>query len=460
MTDLHYEEIGTIAALIKSQQLSPVELTRALLDRIASLDGQLRSYVHVTAEAALGTARLAEREIAKGEYRGPLHGVPIAVKDLFWTKDVPTSGGMAIYRDFRPARDATAVHRLRKTGAVILGKLKTTEGAYSDHHPSVPPPVNPWDSAYWTGISSSGPGVALASGLCFGALATDTGGSIRWPSGANGLTGVKPTWGRVSRDGAFALAPSMDHVGSMARSAADAALLLEAIAGPDPRDPTALQGSMTLAAPPLEGMTIGVDSALNETDVDAPVREVLRQAISTLRDLGGVIVEIQLPELSQAAAAWPDLCAVEAAVVHENTYPALRASYGPVLAQVIERGRSLSAIELHRLQLQRMRLQGAFDELFARVDLLLCAVQPFAPLTLQTLGVLGEQPETIARLQRFTAPFNMTGSPTVTLPGGYDSHGMPIGFQLVGARLREDAVISAGISYQQATRWHRRHPDL
>src|SRR5262249_30166417 len=210
-------------------EVSPVAATRAQLDRIAALDGALGSYALVMADAAMAQARAAEAEIAAGRYRGPLHGVPIAVKDLYWTQGFPTAAGMAIYRDHRPAEDATVVRRLKDAGAVLLGKLQLTEGAYSDHHPSVMPPRNPWNAEYWPGISSSGPGVATAAGLCFGSLASDTGGSIRWPSAANGLTGLKPSWGRVSRHGVFELAASLDHLGPMARSAADASVILGAI---------------------------------------------------------------------------------------------------------------------------------------------------------------------------------------------------------------------------------------
>lgn len=229
--DQHYLELTELAALIRTGELSPVAVTRAMLDRIADLDGALHSYALVMADSAIADAKVAETEIAACRYRGLLHGVPIGVKDLFWTKGVPTAAGMAIYKDHRPAEDATAVRRLREAGAVLLGKLQMTEGAYSDYHPSVTPPKNPWNPDYWPGISSSGPGVATAAGLCFGSLASDTGGSIRWPSAANGLTGLKPTWGRVSRHGVFALAPTLDHVGTMARSAADAGAILSIIAG-------------------------------------------------------------------------------------------------------------------------------------------------------------------------------------------------------------------------------------
>ena len=219
-------------------------VTRAQLDRIAALDGALGSYAQVMTEVAMAQAEAAEAEVAAGRYRGPLHGVPIAVKDLCWTKGFPTAAGMAIHKDYRPADDATVVRRLTEAGAVLLGKLQLTEGAYSDHHPSVTPPKNPWNAEYWPGISSSGSGSATAAGLCYGSLGSDTGGSIRWPCAANGLTGLKPSWGRVSRYGVFALAPTLDHVGSMARSAADAGAILGAIAGSDPSDPTAVLDPM------------------------------------------------------------------------------------------------------------------------------------------------------------------------------------------------------------------------
>ena len=232
--DPHYLELMELAACIKARKVSPLEVTRAQLDRIAALDGELGSYVHVMAETAMVQAEVAQAEIAAGRYRGPLHGVPIGLKDLFWTKGVSTAGGTAVHRNYRPDKDASVVQRLNQAGAVILGKLQLTEGAYSDHHPSVTPPKNPWNADYWPGISSSGPAVATAAGLCYGALASDTGGSIRWPCAANGLTGLKPSWGRVSRYGMFELAATLDHVGTIARSAADAGAMLGVVAGATP----------------------------------------------------------------------------------------------------------------------------------------------------------------------------------------------------------------------------------
>jgi hypothetical protein len=218
--ELHFLELTELAQLLRRREISAVEVTRAQLVRISNLDRDLASFVRVTPERALAAATAADAEIADGHYRGPLHGVPLGIKDLFWTEGVPTAAGMAIHRDFVPLEDASAVARLKDAGAVLLGKLQMTEGAYSDHHPSITPPTNPWNPDYWTGISSSGAAAATAAGLCFGALGSDTGGSIRWPCGATGLTGIKPTWGRVSRFGSFELAASLDQIGPIARSVA------------------------------------------------------------------------------------------------------------------------------------------------------------------------------------------------------------------------------------------------
>jgi amidase len=462
--DLHSIELMELAARIRAGDVSPVAVTRAQLDRIAALDGELASYALVMADVAMAQAEAAEAEIAAGRYRGPLHGVPIAVKDLFWTKGVPTAGGMAIHKDFRPIEDATVVRRLRDAGAVLLGKLQMTEGAYSDYHPSVTPPKNPWGAEYWPGISSSGPGAATAAGLCFGSLGSDTGGSIRWPSAANGVTGLKPTWGRVSRHGAFPLAATLDHVGPMARSAADAAAMLAVIAGVDPNDPTTLLDSvpdyLAAAAQGVRGLRIGVDPTWNGDDVDATTQAVVSEAVEAFRALGAEIVDVRFPDVTQAIADWVPNCAVEAAVAHETTYPARKAEYGPVLASVLETGRALSGVDYQKILLRRLDLRGRVATLFSGIDLLLTPVHPFAPLTLAMIQTLGERPELIAKLSRYTFPFDMTGSPTITLPGGFSEAGLPIAFQLVAADLGEATLIRAGAAFQGVTCWHRRHPDI
>jgi amidase len=430
-SDLHYFELMELAARLQAREVSPVAVTQALINRIATLDGALGSYAVVTADAAMAQAEAAEADIAVGHYRGPLHGVPIAVKDLCWIKGVPTAAGMAIYRDYRPQDDATVVRRLKQAGAVLLGKLQLTEGAYSDHHPSVTPPKNPWNADYWPGISSSGPGAAMAAGLCYGSLGSDTGGSIRWPSAANGLTGLKPTWGRVSRYGVFELAATLDHVGPMARSAADTGAILGVIAGSDPNDPTAVldpvPNYLAVLEQGIRGLRIGIDFAWNGDDVDATTQAVLSDAIEAFRALGAEIVNVRFPDVTQAIADWTPNCAVEAAVAHEATYPSRKNEYGAVLASVIETGRALSGLDYQRILLRRLDLRGRVAALFGTIDLLLTPVHPFAPPTLAMIRTLGEQPELIAKLQRYTCPFDMTGHPTLTLPGGFSEAGLPKG---------------------------------
>lgn len=460
--DLHYLELMKVAALIRTREISSQEVTRAQLDRIASVDGELHSYALVMADAALARAEGADAEIAAGRYRGPLHGVPIAVKDLCQTKGFPTAAGMAVHRDFVPDEDATVVRRLNEAGAVLLGKTQLTEGAYSDYHPSINPPRNPWNADYWPGISSSGSGAATAAGLCYGSLASDTGGSIRWPSAASGVTGLKPTWGRVSRHGVFELAASLDHVGTMARSATDAGALLGVIAGGDPKDPTALLDPVPdyLAAikEGMRGLRIGVDPAWNSDDVDAGTQAVLADALRAFLELGAEAVEVRFPDVAQVVADWVPNCAVEAAVAHKATYPAHKEQYGSILASVVEAGHALSGIEYQEILLRRKAFRGRVDALFSTIDLLLTPVQPFAPLTLARIQTLGEQPVLIAMLQRYTCPFNMTGHPTITLPGGFTQDGMPIGFQLVAGRLGEEALVRAGAAFQSISAWHHRHP--
>ncbi len=237
---MHYKTISELAPLIESGEISPVQLTRGQLDRIERLDGALNSYATVTADLAIEQAEQAEHEIANGGYRGKLHGIPIAVKDLCNTKGIRTMGGSAVFADNIPNHDATVISRLRDAGSVLLGKLNMTEGAMGGYNPKLQVPENPWRSSHWDGASSSGSGSATAAGLAYGTLGSDTGGSIRFPAAVCGTVGLKPTWGRVSRFGVMDLAESLDHVGPLTRSAADAGILLQAISGSDPNDPTTL----------------------------------------------------------------------------------------------------------------------------------------------------------------------------------------------------------------------------
>ncbi|RZI78069.1 MAG: amidase [Variovorax sp.] len=462
--ELHYLELVDIGQRIQRKELSPVEVTQAQLDRIGKVDGALKSYVIVMAEQALADARQAESEIAKGEIRGPLHGVPVAVKDLCWTKGVATAAGMTLYKDFVPAEDGTAVRKLREAGAVILGKLQLTESAYADHHPTVTPPVNPWNAAHWSGASSSGSGVATAAGLCYGSLGTDTGGSIRFPSSANGLTGLKPTWGRVSRYGAFELAATLDHIGPMTRSAADAGAMLGAIAGADPKDPTA-----SLAAVPnylagmqrgLRGLRVGIDARWNGEAVDAATLKVMEGALAAVRELGAELREVTFPDPAQAIADWFPLCGIEAAVVHESTYPARKDMYGPALSGLLDLGHAQSGVDYQKIVLNRLAFAGKVREMFEGIDLLLMPAQGVASPTLERMLTFGEDAEMMSAMLRYTCPLDMSGSPTITLPGGFTDAGTPVAFQFVSRHFEEELLVRAGWAFQQATDWHQRHPAL
>ncbi|WP_298966935.1 amidase [uncultured Methylobacterium sp.] len=461
-TDLHACELLEIGRRIAAREVSSVEATQAQLDRIRRLDGELKSYACVMAEGALAAARAADAELDSGRHRGPLHGVPFAVKDLCWTTDAPTAAGMTIHRDYRPTDDATVVKRLRAAGAVILGKLQLTEGAYADHHPAITPPRNPWGAQFWSGASSSGSGVATAAGLCYGSLGSDTGGSIRFPSAANGVTGLKPTWGRVSRYGVFELAATLDHIGPMARSAADCGAILGVIAGADPDDPTAVPLPVPDFAAALaggvKGLRLGVDADWIARDVDPVARAVTQAGIDVLAGLGAEIVPVRFPDPTAVITDWFPLCGIETAVAHEATYPSRQGEYGPALSGLIELGRAQSGLDVQKIILRREDFRGRVRALFEDIDLLAVPAQAFAGPTLATMATLGEDAALMNGLLRFTCPFDMTGSPTITLPGGFTEAGAPVGFQLVGPHFGEAALVRAGHAFQGATDWHRRHP--
>ena len=435
-----------------------------MLDRITQVDRQLGSYALVTPELALAQARDAEKLLMQHRILGPLHGVPIAVKDLCFTKGIATAAGMPIHRNFIPSFNGTVVSRLRDAGAILLGKLQMTEGAFADHHPDIKPPLNPWHADHWSGASSSGSGVATAAGLCYGSLGTDTGGSIRFPSAANGVTGLKPTWGRVSVNGAYELAASFDHIGPMCRSAADAGAMLGVIAGADPHDPTARQEPVPdyLASTDrdLRGVRIGVDPVYAADGVDAVMAGALEHTRQVLGALGAELRTLTFPDPRDVIRDWSPQCAVETALAHQSTFPSQRAAYGPGLARFIEMGRAVTALDLQKVWLRRRQFAGRVAALFETIDLLLVPAQPMASPTMAQMETLGSDPNAFQTLVKFTAPFNATGSPTITFPAGFTRQGTPVAMQLVGRHLDEALLVRAARAFQRETDWHRRHPAL
>ena len=462
LDDLHFLEISEIARLLAARKLSPVELTEAMLRRIERVDPGLKSYARVTPELALAQARAAEQMIGRRQILSQLHGVPIGLKDLCWTEGIASAGGMPLHAGFVPATDATVVRKLREAGAIALGKLQMTEGAFADHHPEIAPPVNPWHRDHWSGASSSGSGVATAAGLCFASLGSDTGGSIRFPSAANGNSGLKPTWGRVSRFGCYELAASLDHIGPICRSAADAAIVLGAIAGADLRDPTALRSDvpdyLAADASTLRGVRIGFDERYALDDVDAATRRAVEATLATVRSLGAEIVSMRFPDVAGAVADWGLNCAVETAVAHAETFPAQRDRYGPGLAGLIDQGRALSGLDYQRILLRRRDFSGRVVAALDAVDAMLVPAQPIAAPTLERMTMLGRVPAEFAALTRYSAPFDMSGHPALTLPVDFTTTGLPVGAQFIGRHLGEAAILRVGRAFQRVTDFHRRHP--
>jgi amidase len=388
--------------------------------------------------------------------------VPIAVKDLCFTDDAPTAAGMRIHKDFVPPFTSTVVERLERAGAVVLGKLSMTEGAFAIHHPDMPTPVNPWHAEVWTGASSSGSAAATAAGLCYGSLGSDTGGSIHFPSAACGLTGLKPSWGRVSRHGIFPLSESLDHIGPMARSAPDCAVMLAAIAGADPNDPTALSAPVPDYVAGLgggiRGLRVGVAEAYAFDGLSEEVLTALIRAKDALVALGARPVPVDFPEITDAMTAWLHLCLGEVAIAHAATYPSRAAEYGPALRRVLEAAVEVSATELGRAHIVRDRFAGRVAAAFQDIDVLLI---PVWPTPMPSVAEWAEMAQgNIAELLRYSGPFNLTGMPALTMSGGFDRRGAPIGFQLVGKHLSEDLLLRAGHAFQSVTDWHTRHPAL
>lgn len=459
--DLHYLEMQELSLLIRTRKISPIEVTEAMLARIDALDGELHSYARVTPELALEQAHEAEAELAKGICRSPFHGIPLAYKDLFDTAGVVTAAGMPVHANRVPQQDATVVARLREAGVVMLGKLQMTEGAFAIHHPSIEPPVNPWGANHWTGASSSGCGVATAAGLCFGALGSDTGGSIRFPCAANGLTGLKPTWGRVSRHGAFEMAASLDHVGPMTRSARDTLFLLSTIAGHDPLDPTSMP-SVCLEIPGIDdsfkGLRIGIDESWLSEGVDPEIQQALQAVMQLIAGAGGQLIRIRMPDARSVSSNWEAHCGVQTAVAHADTYPQRASEYGPALSRLIDGGRALSGMDYQRILLDAQRFTGEMDALMNELDVVLAPVQPYAAPTHAKLASLALDPEANRRLIQFTAPFNVSGHPCLSLPIGFTQSDMPIGGQFIARKGGEAVLCRAGMAVQKISDWHRRRP--
>jgi aspartyl-tRNA(Asn)/glutamyl-tRNA(Gln) amidotransferase subunit A len=470
MPELVRLTVTELAAMIASKAVSPVEVVRAHLERIEAKNPELGAYLTVCADAALDAARVAESELVAGRRAGSLHGVPVALKDLFNTAGVVTTGGSRILRDAVPTEDATVVRRLREAGAIVLGKTHMVEFAfgpegYNAHHGM---PRNPWDAAVERipGGSSSGSGVAVAAGLAPAALGSDTGGSIRIPASLCGITGLKPTYGRLSRAGVLPLSWSMDHAGPMARSAADCAALLGVMAGYDPGDPSTsvlpVAPYATALSGDVKGLRVGLLRGFFLDAATPDVRGAVEQAAKALGAAGAVVDELDLEHVSHVAPAALAIVASEALAYHANWLRTRPDDYDPDVRQRLQLGVFITGAEYVRGQQVRALVRAAVDAALARRDVLLA---PATPMTAVRAGerevALGDGPSDVrSALIRLTRPFNLSGHPACALPCGFTAAGLPIGMQIVGRPFDEATVLRAADAYQRLTDWHTRRPVL
>ena len=460
--------LTAVAKAIAERRLSSHELTRSCLHRIARWQPHINAFMSIEAEAALKAADEADAALAAGRNLGPLHGVPLAHKDMYYDAGKVVTCGSLIRRDFVATTTSTALRRLRDAGSIRLGSLQMAEFAYgpTGHNAHYGAVRNPFAPDHITGGSSSGSGAAVAARLTFAALGSDTGGSVRMPAHFCGVTGLKTTYGRISRAGAMPLSQSLDTVGPLARSAADCALLLALMAGADPDDPTA---SMTpvadyLAATtaPIKGLRIGVPISFYVDDLDADVATVLNHTIAVLRREGADIVKVELPDQRQLSAACQLVLAVEAAAFHKRWLIERPQDYGPQVLMRLQNGLAIPGVTY----LEALRWRGpalaAHIAATRDVDAVLAPVAPVAAPTIAESDV-GTSPgaeAAIQRLTRFARPINYLGLPALSVPAGFTGEGLPVGMQLIGRSFDEATLLRIGAAFQRATDFHERVPEL
>ena len=462
--EICYLTMGEIAAALRRKDFSPVELTDALLQRIDAIDGKLHCFITRTADLAMQQARQAEQELYSGADRGPLHGIPIALNDLYATKGIRTTCHSALLGDWLPTEDATAVAKLREAGALLLGKLGMHEFAFGGPSVDAPFPAvrNPWNTEHIPGGSSSGSGAALAAGLCYGALGSDTGGSIRTPSSHCGVVGIKPTYGRVSRYGVVPLSWSLDHAGPMARSVEDCAILLQAIAGYDAKDPA----SANLPVPTFQaefkmgvrGLRIGVPRVgwFDENlGVDPAIEIIFNRALEVLESLGATIIDLDGKPFSLTRKANQTILVCEAYAYHEKNLQATPLKFGSSVRRRLLEGAFLSAADYLAAQRARAVLNKQIRANFSRVDVV---AVPGAPRPPEAFAAMNPNEQNLR--PNFTNPFNLTGLPAISIPCGFTPDNLPAGLQIVAPAFQEATVFRVAYAYEQATGWHKQIPPL
>jgi aspartyl-tRNA(Asn)/glutamyl-tRNA(Gln) amidotransferase subunit A len=443
------------ANLIKKREISPVELTRAHLERIQLLDDRLNAFITITPELALQQARTAEDEISHGEYRGMLHGIPLGLKDLFETEGLRTTAGSTFFSDYIPDADAAVVQKLKEAGAVVLGKLNMHEIALgvTNENPHYGDCCNPWDTGRISGGSSGGNAAALAAGLCMGALGSDTGGSIRIPAALCGVVGLKPTYGRVSLRGVIPLSWNLDHVGPMARTVLDAALLLQAVAGYDPQDAWSMDWPvddyLSLPEDGIKDWRVAIPTNEYFTDpeiMDEDVIEAVNQAVRLFEDLGAQVEAVPFPNAREAAMANGLMTPCDAAAFHHQRLAENPQGFGADVLKRLQAGAAYTSTEYSQARRMQTILRCQFKEFFEEFDLLLT---PTVPITAPKRGS-ADAVERARLLTRFTAPFNLTGLPALSLPCGWSKENLPIGLQIISRAWAERKILTAGRLFEKA----------
>ena len=462
-SELPFLSAGDLSRLIQSKEVSPVEATEAYLDRIGSLDHRFNSYLTVMREQALADAQQAAEEIASGQHKGPMHGVPVAVKDQFWSKGVRSTGGSRILADFVPDEDATVIANLRKAGAVVLGKTNMTEFAITGFSHRYATPRNPWNTDSYTGGSSSGSGAATAAYLCATSLGEDTGGSIRFPATWCGLVGLRPSWGLVSRYGVMRGVWSMDTVGPISRTVEDAAITLGAIAGHDPKD----RYSSTAPVPDyrqalggdLNGLKIGVITEFMESDLVEPkVRQTVSESFATLGELGATVEEVSVPLSMGAGVASAVLLAVEPALAQQDWIKDQLQDYGHDVRILLLTGSLLPAQAYYKAQKLRTMLRQQVLDFLEKYDVLVLPTSGKGAQPLEQDPPVTSK-ETASRLAfLFTRIFNLASCPAMSVPCGFDDRGMPVGLQIGARPGAEETIFKVAHAYEQATAWHTMRP--
>ena len=456
-------DIAGAAKAISTKALSPVALTQMMLDRIGRIDPHLLSYVTVLQSEALASAGQAEKEIAGGKYRGPLHGIPIAIKDIYDTKGVRTTACSKVRANYIPDQDCTVVRKFREAGAVILGKVTTHEFAFGfDSHPT----RNAWNLDHIPSGSSGGSGAAIAAGLCFAATGSDTGGSIRAPAAANGIAGIKPTYGRVSKSGVAVLSWSLDHAGPMARTVRDLAILLGIMAGQDPLDPhtkdvpvpdytAALTGD-------IRGIRLGIPTNYFSEDVGPVVAEAVAAAIKKMESLGATIVPVTISDLEGVLDCMLAIAMSEASTYHQASLRATPELFGDETRLLLEAGELMLATIYINAQRARVAVKAAFKQALRDVDALVTPTQPTTALKIgQTTSRIGLREESVFAVSaRFCAPFNVSGLPAASVPCGFSPEMMPIGLQIVGKPFDEATVLRIADAFERSTEWHQKYPSI